>query len=90
MGHRKKAKATLPYVALLITAILVCLAVALALTASVRSGKSDVQRFEELSAECNKKYNDDMADGVRYTIYPCDDGAIEDQFKKLYGYEYDQ
>ena len=88
MSHRKKAKATLPYVALLVAAILLCLAGALALTVSVRNGKSDATRFEELSAECNKQYNDDLAKGVRYTLYPCDDGIIADRFKKIYGYEY--
>lgn len=90
MSHKHTAKALAPYALLVLSAMLLCMAVALALTGSLRSGKSDAERYADISAACNKKYNDDMARGVRYAVYPCEDSVLQDEFKKTYGYEYER
>lgn len=88
MSHRRAAKVIAPYALLIFAAVILCLAIALALTGSLRSGKSDAQRYEDIAATCNKKYNDDMARGVKYTVYPCQDNTIQEEFKKTFGYPY--
>ena len=88
MSRRHKATAIAPYALLVLSAILLCLSVALALTGSLRSGKSDAQRYADVSAACNKKYNGDMARGIKYAVYPCEDSTLAEEFKRAYGYEY--
>jgi len=90
MSRRHHAKALMPYILLIIAAILLCLTVALALSGSLRSGKSDQARYADISAECNRRYYDEMAKGVRFAVYPCEDSMLREEFNRLYGYQYAQ
>jgi ABC-type transporter MlaC component len=38
--------------------------------------------FEQLKAECDQKYNEDLKKGIRYIAYPCEDKTIQARYEK--------
>ena len=46
------------------------------------NSKSEHKTFEQLKAECDQNYDQDIKKGIRYITYPCEDRIIQEQYEK--------